>query len=150
MKPLVTALLGAIEVVERFAIRLALVMLFAVMMIVAADVFMRYVFNAPFSWAYDLISLYLMAGAFFLGQGFGGATDDAEALTCVVERIVDLVDQAGAEASEGGELLVLHEHGFGLLDLLQRIFELLFLHYELLLEQARIDEIFQAHHDFRQ
>src|SRR3954469_23583600 len=40
--------------------------MFAIMMIVFSDVIMRYVFNQPFSWAYDLISLYLMAGVFFL------------------------------------------------------------------------------------
>lgn len=67
MQPLFTTLLGGLQTVERFAIRIALVMMFAVMMIVAADVFMRYVFNAPFSWAYDLIAMYLMAGIFFLG-----------------------------------------------------------------------------------
>lgn len=67
MQPLFKTLLGALNTLERLAIRIVLVMMFAVMMIVAADVFMRYVFNAPFSWAYDLISLYLMAGIFFLG-----------------------------------------------------------------------------------
>ena len=40
--------------------------MFAIMIIVFSDVIMRYVFNRPFSWAYDLISLYLMAGVFFL------------------------------------------------------------------------------------
>ena len=40
--------------------------MFAIMIIVFGDVIMRYAFNKPFSWAYDLISLYLMAGVFFL------------------------------------------------------------------------------------
>src|SRR4051794_20537773 len=40
--------------------------MFAIMMIVFSDVIMRYAFNRPFSWAYDLISIYLMAGVFFL------------------------------------------------------------------------------------
>src|SRR4051794_18270418 len=40
--------------------------MFAIMIIVFSDVIMRYAFNKPFSWAYDLISLYLMAGVFFL------------------------------------------------------------------------------------
>src|SRR5438309_8444390 len=40
--------------------------MFAIMMIVFSDVIMRYAFNRPFSWAYDLISMYLMAGVFFL------------------------------------------------------------------------------------
>ena len=40
--------------------------MFAIMIIVFSDVIMRYAFNKPFSWAYDLISMYLMAGVFFL------------------------------------------------------------------------------------
>lgn len=67
MQVLFKTLLGALDGIERLAIRIALTMMFAVMMIVAADVCMRYFLNAPFSWAYDLISLYLMAGIFFLG-----------------------------------------------------------------------------------
>ncbi|WP_374448300.1 TRAP transporter small permease [Stella sp.] len=38
----------------------------AIMLIVATDVLLRYLLNAPLSWAFDLISLYLMAGLFFL------------------------------------------------------------------------------------
>ena len=33
--------------------------------VVSADVAMRYLFNSPFAWAYDLIALYLMAGVFY-------------------------------------------------------------------------------------
>jgi TRAP-type C4-dicarboxylate transport system permease small subunit len=40
-------------------------MMFAIMVIVAADVAMRYIFNSPFPWAYDLISLYLMGALFY-------------------------------------------------------------------------------------
>ena len=39
--------------------------LFAIMVIVTIDVVMRYVFNQPLEWAYDVISLYLMVGVFF-------------------------------------------------------------------------------------
>jgi TRAP-type C4-dicarboxylate transport system permease small subunit len=39
---------------------------FAIMMIVVVDVVMRYVFNAPLSWSFDLISIYLMGAGFFL------------------------------------------------------------------------------------
>ena len=60
------ALQNALDVVERIATWIAAVLMFAIMVIVAADVFMRYVFNRPFGWAYDLISLYLMAAVFFL------------------------------------------------------------------------------------
>ncbi|MCC6194831.1 MAG: TRAP transporter small permease [Burkholderiales bacterium] len=40
-------------------------MMILIMAIVAADVFSRYAFNAPFAWSYDLISVYLMPGIFF-------------------------------------------------------------------------------------
>lgn len=40
--------------------------LFAIMVIVMSDVTMRYVFNSPFPWSYDFISMYLMVAAFFL------------------------------------------------------------------------------------
>lgn len=43
----------------------ALLMLL-IMVIVVTDVSMRYFFNSPLIWAYDLIGLYLMAGVFFL------------------------------------------------------------------------------------
>ena len=39
--------------------------LFTVMAIVAADVAMRYVFNRPFGWSYDLVSLYLILAIFY-------------------------------------------------------------------------------------
>src|SRR3954466_11699268 len=52
--------------IEKIASTIAAVFMFAIMMIVFSDVIMRYAFNKPFSWAYDLISMYLMAGVFFL------------------------------------------------------------------------------------
>jgi len=63
---LLGGLLRALGVVEKAVSTIAAVFMFAIMMIVFSDVVMRYVFNKPFSWAYDLISLYLMAGIFFL------------------------------------------------------------------------------------
>jgi len=51
---------------EKIASTIAAVFMFAIMIIVFGDVIMRYAFNQPFSWAYDLISIYLMAGVFFL------------------------------------------------------------------------------------
>jgi len=56
----------ALAALEKIASTIAAVFMFAIMMIVFCDVIMRYVFNRPFSWAYDLISIYLMAGIFFL------------------------------------------------------------------------------------
>jgi len=63
---LLEGLLKAVGVVEKAVSTIAAIFMFAIMMIVFTDVVMRYVFNRPFSWAYDLISLYLMAGVFFL------------------------------------------------------------------------------------
>jgi TRAP-type C4-dicarboxylate transport system permease small subunit len=40
--------------------------MFAVMIIVCTDVALRYLFNDPLSWAYDLISLYVMVGLLYL------------------------------------------------------------------------------------
>jgi TRAP-type C4-dicarboxylate transport system permease small subunit len=39
--------------------------MFLIMMIATADVAMRYLFNNPFAWAYDLIAVYLMVGLFY-------------------------------------------------------------------------------------
>ena len=44
----------------------AVAVLVTITVIVSADVVMRYALNRPFSWAYDLISLYLMAALFYL------------------------------------------------------------------------------------
>ena len=56
----------ALAALEKIASTIAAFFMFAIMMIVFSDVIMRYAFNRPFSWAYDLISIYLMAGIFFL------------------------------------------------------------------------------------
>lgn len=41
-------------------------MLFALMCVVVADVALRYLFNAPLQWSYQVISSYLMPGLFFM------------------------------------------------------------------------------------
>jgi TRAP-type C4-dicarboxylate transport system permease small subunit len=56
----------ALTAVERFASALAAVALFLIMAIVASDVALRYLFNRPWGWSYDFISLYVMVGLFFL------------------------------------------------------------------------------------
>lgn len=40
--------------------------MFAMMMLVSIDVFMRYMFNSPVRWAFDFVSLYLFPVVFFL------------------------------------------------------------------------------------
>jgi len=61
----VTAATGPLVRVERAADRLAAGVLLVIMLIVVSDVGLRYAFNSPLSWSYDLISLYLMLAAFF-------------------------------------------------------------------------------------
>lgn len=53
-------------VLERALTIIAVLFLFSIMVLVVADVFMRYAVNRPFSFTYDLIGLYLLAGVFFL------------------------------------------------------------------------------------
>lgn len=45
---------------------LAALAMLAMVLIVTVDVVMRYSFNAPLSWSYDLVSMYLMPAAVFL------------------------------------------------------------------------------------
>ncbi|HEY0297198.1 MAG TPA: TRAP transporter small permease [Bordetella sp.] len=51
--------------IERVCTLVAALALFATMLLVVADVFMRYALNRPFSFTYDLIGLYLLAVVFF-------------------------------------------------------------------------------------
>jgi len=57
---------NVLGVLERALTVIAAISLFAIMALVVADVFMRYVLNSPFAFTYDLIGLYLLAAAFFL------------------------------------------------------------------------------------
>jgi TRAP-type C4-dicarboxylate transport system permease small subunit len=60
-----TALLAGIAKAEAFLATIAAIVLGAVMAIVATDVVMRYVFNHPFGWSYDLVSLYFTLVLFY-------------------------------------------------------------------------------------
>lgn len=50
---------------ERVTSGAAAVSLFVVMLVAVVDVVMRYFFNAPLPWSYDLVSIYLMSALFF-------------------------------------------------------------------------------------
>ncbi len=52
--------------IERAAVICGCVLLFLLMLLVSADVFLRYALNSPFGWTYDVVSMYLMPGIFFL------------------------------------------------------------------------------------
>ena len=56
---------AALTLVEDVLAWASVAILAAVAAIVSADVLMRYLFNQPFSWAYDLISIYLMGALFY-------------------------------------------------------------------------------------
>jgi TRAP-type C4-dicarboxylate transport system permease small subunit len=56
----------ALSAVESFASFLAAIALFLIMSIVATDVALRYLFNRPWGWSFDFISLYVIVGLFFL------------------------------------------------------------------------------------
>jgi len=58
-------LIALVAKVEEFLSLIAAIILFAVMAIVATDVAMRYVFNRPFGWSYDLVSLYFTLALFY-------------------------------------------------------------------------------------
>lgn len=51
--------------VEKALNIMAAVIMFATMCIVVIDVFLRYFFNSPLSWSYELIGLYFMVALFF-------------------------------------------------------------------------------------
>ena len=54
-----------LRVVEKAGVAIAGILMFMIMLVVVTDVVMRYFFNSPLSWSYELISLYLMVGCFF-------------------------------------------------------------------------------------
>jgi TRAP-type C4-dicarboxylate transport system permease small subunit len=63
---ILAALDRILSLVERAASILAALALFLIMAIVASDVAMRYLFNRPWGWSYDFISLYVIVALFFL------------------------------------------------------------------------------------
>lgn len=59
-----------IRMVESVCQAIAAMLILAIMLIVFTDVVLRYLFNHPIPWAYDLINLYLMAGLYFLALSY--------------------------------------------------------------------------------
>jgi TRAP-type C4-dicarboxylate transport system permease small subunit len=55
----------AIDLIDNALMALGCLMMFALMWVVVADVSLRYAFNAPLSWSYEVVSKYLMPGLFF-------------------------------------------------------------------------------------
>ncbi len=60
---------------ESLLVNIAAASLFGIMLIVVFDVVMRYGLNAPLSWSYELISMYLMVVLFFFALSHTLADD---------------------------------------------------------------------------
>lgn len=56
----------ALDIMDGGLVSVGSLMLFALMCVVVSDVSMRYLFNSPLQWSYEVISTYLMPGLFFL------------------------------------------------------------------------------------
>ncbi|MEO9101426.1 MAG: TRAP transporter small permease [Burkholderiaceae bacterium] len=54
------------QYVDTAAAYIACLLLFSLMLVVMADVSLRYLFNAPLLWSYEVISVFLLPGLFFL------------------------------------------------------------------------------------
>ena len=76
-------LAGPLAVLDNALATLAGIAIFVIMIIVTLDVVLRYVFNAPLAWSFDLISIYLMSGAFFLSL--------SDTLRCEHHVAVDII-----------------------------------------------------------
>ncbi|MEZ5714843.1 MAG: TRAP transporter small permease [Paracoccaceae bacterium] len=57
----------ALRIVETGLAIVAALCVLAILVTTTADVVMRYAFNAPLGWAFDLVAHYLLVAAFFLG-----------------------------------------------------------------------------------
>ncbi len=55
-----------LDVLDTALMAVGAVLLLAMMLLVVADVVLRYLFNAPLTWSYEVITSYLMPGVFFL------------------------------------------------------------------------------------
>lgn len=70
----------AVDLIDTALLALGGLMLFSLMLVVVADVSLRYLFNAPLAWSHEVISSYLMPGLFFLAASH---TLKANAHVCV-------------------------------------------------------------------
>ena len=61
-----TRILYALRQIERASVFIGCTLLFVLMIIVTADVFLRYFLHRPVVWSHDVVTLYLMPAIFFL------------------------------------------------------------------------------------
>ncbi|MGH8600679.1 MAG: TRAP transporter small permease [Burkholderiales bacterium] len=76
--------------IEQAAMLLVAAALFSMMMITVIDVVLRYVFNAPFSWSYDVIGNYLLVILFFLALSYTLREQGHIALDLAVRKIASV------------------------------------------------------------
>lgn len=55
-----------VNAIDTALLSIGCLMLFTLMLIVVADVTLRYIFNSPLMWSYEVITSYLMPGLFFM------------------------------------------------------------------------------------
>jgi TRAP-type C4-dicarboxylate transport system permease small subunit len=91
--------------IEQVAMLLVAAALFSMMMITVVDVVLRYVFNAPFSWSYDVIGNYLLVVLFFLALSYTLREQGHIALDLVVRKIATV--RARAALALIGDVLAL-------------------------------------------
>ena len=89
---------GALARLESAMTYVAAALLFAIMVLVVADVFMRYVAGRPFSFTYDLVGLYLMTGLFYLALAHAQSAHAHVAVDILVQRFPE-------PARRGAEIL---------------------------------------------
>jgi TRAP-type C4-dicarboxylate transport system permease small subunit len=76
-----------VRVLEAGCMVLAATALCAIMLITVVDVMLRYVFDAPFSWSYTVVSQYLMVAAFFLSLSYTFREGGHMTLEIVMRRV---------------------------------------------------------------
>ncbi|UCE32497.1 MAG: TRAP transporter small permease [Burkholderiales bacterium] len=76
----------SIRAIERVFATLAGFALLGIMGVVCIDVMMRYAFNAPLGWVYDLVSLYVLATVFYLSVSRTFAADEHVRIDVLVRR----------------------------------------------------------------
>jgi TRAP-type C4-dicarboxylate transport system permease small subunit len=85
--------------IEHLSMAMAGVCFISIALITGVDVAMRYVFNAPLVWSYELISDYLMVAVFFLAIGATQRHGQNIGVDILTRRLPERVRAALASAS---------------------------------------------------
>lgn len=66
MRDLYSGSEALIDHIDNWLCKIGTLFLLSMMLVVVSDVVLRYLFNSPIIWSYEIISVYLMPGLFFL------------------------------------------------------------------------------------